>query len=91
MLELARNVSKCYQNPNKKLISKDLLDVTHYQNMERNLSLIQKESDIFGFLFKGNGATISRNPLLKLLVSGENLPLAVLELFYCRCHLADGG
>ena len=71
MLELARNVSKCYQPPNIKLISKDLLGVIHDQNMERNLSLIEKESEIFGFLFLGDGATISRVPLLIILVSGK--------------------
>ena len=51
VLELARTVSKCYQPPNRKLISKDLLDVIHDQNMERNLSLIKKESDIFDCYF----------------------------------------
>ena len=69
MLELARTVSKCYQPPNRKLISKDLLDVIHDQNMERNLGLIEKNSDIFGLLFLGDGATISRIPLSKILVS----------------------
>ena len=39
--DLARNISKCYQPTNRELISKDLLDVIHYQNMERNLSLIK--------------------------------------------------
>ena len=33
VLELARTVSKCYQPPNIKLVSKDLLDVIHDQNM----------------------------------------------------------
>ena len=42
VLELARTVSKCYQPPKRKLISKDLLDVIHDQNMKRNLSLIEK-------------------------------------------------
>ena len=42
VLELARTVSKFYQPPNRKLISKDLLDVIHDQNTERNLSLIEK-------------------------------------------------
>ena len=42
VLELERTVSKCYQPPNIKLISKDLLDVIHDQNMEINLSLIEK-------------------------------------------------
>ena len=52
---------------------KDALDLAKmYQNfieiMERNLSLIMKEYDIFGFLFLGDGATISRIPLLNILV-----------------------
>ena len=68
VLELARTVSKCYQPPNRKLISKDLLDVIHDQNMERNLSLIKKKSDIFGLLFLGDVTTISRIPLLNILV-----------------------
>ena len=51
VLELARTVSKCCQTPNRKLISKDILDVIHDQNMERNLSLIEKESDILDCYF----------------------------------------
>ena len=51
LLELARTVSKYYQPPNRNLISKDLLDVIHDQNMERNLSLIEKESDILDCYF----------------------------------------
>ena len=42
VLELARTVSKCYQPPNRKLISNYLLDVIHDQNMETNFSLIEK-------------------------------------------------
>ena len=71
MLEVARIVSKCYQPPNRKLISKDFLDVIHDQNIERNLRLIKNESDIVGLLFIGDGATISRVPLLNILVSGK--------------------
>ena len=71
MLELARTVSKCYQPPNRNLISKDLLDVIHDQNIESHLSLIKKESDIFGLLFIGDGATIYIIPLLNILVSGK--------------------
>ena len=42
VLDLARNVSNFDQPPNKNLISKDLLDVIHDQNMERNLSLVRE-------------------------------------------------
>ena len=52
---------------------------------------MKKESDIFGLLFLGDGATISRVPLLKILVSRKNIPVAVLELVGCQVHLADGG
>ena len=55
------------------------------------MSLIEKESEIFGLLFLGDGATISRVPLLKILVSVKNLPVAVLELVDYQGHLADGG
>ena len=43
VLDLSRNVSKCYQPPNRKLISKDHLGVIHDQNMEWDLSLIEKK------------------------------------------------
>ena len=59
--------------------------------MERNLSLIKKESDVFGLLFIGDGATVSIIPLLNILVSGENLPVAVLELVDFQGHLAYDG
>ena len=42
VLDLARTVSKYYQPPNRKIIYKDLLDLIHDQNMERNLNLIKK-------------------------------------------------
>ena len=42
VLDLARTVSKCYQPPTRKLISEDILDVIHDQNMESHLSLIEK-------------------------------------------------
>ena len=52
--------------------------------MESNLILIEKESEISGLLFLGYGATIYRVPLLNILVSGKNIPMAVLELVVCH-------
>ena len=42
VLDLEITVSKRYQPPNMNLIYRDILDVIHDQNMERNLSLIKK-------------------------------------------------
>ena len=43
--------------------------------------MIKKESEIPGLLFLGYGATISRCPLLNILASAKNIPVAVVEIF----------
>ena len=91
VLDLEITVSKSYQPPNRKLIYNDILGVIYDHNMERNLSFIKIESDLFGFLFIVDGATISIIPLLKFLVSVKNLPASVLELVDCQGHLSDDG
>ena len=52
--------------------------------------MIKKEADIFGLLFLGDDATISRCPLLNILASTKNIPVAVLGIVDCRGHLARG-
>ena len=90
VLELSRKVLRIYIPPNRNLISRELLDVIHEQNMKRNLAMIRKEADIFGLLFLGYGATISRFPLLNILASAKYIPVDVLEIFDCQGHLARG-
>ena len=75
---MARNVSKTCIPPNRKLISKELLDVIHEQKTKNNLAMIKKEAEIFGLLFLGDSATISIFPLLNILASGKNIPVAIL-------------
>ena len=89
VLKLSTNFSNTCIPPNRYLISKELLDVIHKQNMKRNLEMIKREAEIFGLLFLGNGATISRCPLLNILASAKNIPVDVLDIFDCRGHLAD--
>ena len=67
VINLSKTNSKFYQPPNRKPISKDLLDVNN-----DNLSLIRKDSNIFALLFLGDSATLSRITLLNILVSGGN-------------------
>ena len=78
VLELSKKLSNTYIPPNRKLISKEQLDVTHEENMKRNLTMIKKEAEIFGLLFLGDGATISICPLLNILTSAKNIPVSVL-------------
>ena len=67
-----------YIPSNRKLLSKELLDFICEQNMKRNLSMIKKEADIFGCLFLGDGATVSRSPLLNILATRKNILVTVL-------------
>ena len=41
--------------------------------------MIKNEAEIFGLIFLGYGATISRCPWLDILDSGKNIPVAVFE------------
>ena len=50
--------------------------------------MIKKEAEIFGLLFLGYGATISRCPLLNIMASAKNTPVAVLKIVDCH-HLDD--
>ena len=48
--------------------------------MKRNLEMIKKESEIFGFLFLGDSEAISICPLLNIQDTGKIIPVAVLEI-----------
>ena len=52
--------------------------------------MIKKEAEIFGLLFLGYGATISRCPLLNILASAKNIPVDVLEIVDFQGYLTDG-
>ena len=53
--------------------------------------MIKKRVDAFGLLLLGDGSTITRNPLINILVSVNNITVAVLELVDFQGHLAGGG
>ena len=50
VLYLARKLSIGYQPPNRNIISKNIMDLIHDKNMERNFIFILEESDIFGYI-----------------------------------------
>ena len=52
--------------------------------------MIQKEAEIFGLLFLGYGAILSRCPLLNILASAKNISVAVLDIVIFQAHFAGG-
>ena len=71
VLDLARKVSNSSNAEDINILANDLLNVINDHNMQRNLSMIKKEADMFGLLFIGEGAKISRSFLLNFLVSDK--------------------
>ena len=52
--------------------------------------MIKKKAEISRLLFLGDGATISRYPLLNILDYVKNLIVDVLEIIDWQSHLANG-
>ena len=65
------------------------MDVINDQNMQRNLSMKNKEAEILGLLFLGDGATISITKLLNMLVPIKMFLLMFQKLLTCQDRLAD--
>ena len=57
--------------------------------MKINLTRINKEADVLGLLFIGDGSKSSRTTLLNIMVSGKFFPVSALELVDCQGHLED--
>ena len=53
---MARKVSNSSNAEDINILANDLLNVINDHNMQRNLSMIKKEADMFGLLFIGEGA-----------------------------------
>ena len=52
--------------------------------------MIKEEGDILEFLFLGDGAKISRTPLLNILVITKKFPMNVVELVDFEYNIAGG-
>jgi hypothetical protein len=90
VLQLAKQVPATYQPPTRNSIATHLLELNYDAYMEKNAKLLKKEADKYGLTVYGDGATVKRMPLVNALVSGVHMPMAILEIFNCSSHMADG-
>ena len=58
--------------------------------MKSKLGMIQKEVEMFGLIFLGDGATVSICRLFNILASGENIQVAVLKIADFQGRLVGG-
>lgn len=91
VLRLAKNASKHYVPPNRKLIAGNVMDLCYGALQTRQKENLLKEANIFGLSFYGDGATIHKLPLLNILASGIHEPVAVLDIVDATEHMVAGG
>lgn len=91
VLTLARNASKKYTPPGRNQVGGTLLDLNYNIYKEKMMTLLQKESDLYGLSYFGDGATVHKSPLLNILASSVHLPVACLRIADCTGHLEEGG
>ena len=51
--------------------------------------MIKQGAEIFELIFLGDGATISRGPLLNILDSAKSISVDILEIVDCQGYLSD--
>ena len=84
VLDFAENISKGYISTNSKLIIKGLIGVIHDYNIKSRLVMIKKEAYVSELLFLVYGTTISRTPLLEILVSSKKLQQQFYKLLIVK-------
>lgn len=91
ILNLARATSTSYVPPSRRSVSSELLDLNYDAYMKKHYERLNKDIDIFGVSFYGDGATIKKLPLINILASGAHIPACVIEIVDCSKHLEGGG
>jgi len=67
MLILAKNVTTKFQAPGQNQVATTLLDMNFNAYMENNMNLLEKEANVYGVGFFGDGTIIQKMPFLNIL------------------------
>jgi hypothetical protein len=84
ILRLARLVDKTYRPPTRKVLSNDLLNLSYDNRLKRYMENLINSADVYGLLLFGDGATVHGMPLMNILATGVNEPIAVLAIVDCK-------
>jgi hypothetical protein len=84
ILRLARLVDKTYRPPTRKVLSNDLLNLSYDTRLKRYMENLINSADVYGLSLFGDGATVHGMPLMNILATGVNEPIAVLAIVDCK-------
>jgi len=91
VLSLAKVASKKYIPPGRNKVAGELLDLNYQLYKQQMMEMLQKEADIYGITFFGDGATVKKAPLINILASSVHLPVGCLRIVDCTGHLENDG
>ena len=84
ILRLAKLVSLSYCPPTRKVLANDLLEVCYKTRLERYMSDLSVDADVYGLSVVRDGATVHGMPLMNILAAGVGEPCAVLSIVDCK-------
>jgi hypothetical protein len=85
ILKLARLVNSSYRPPNRNLLSNELLDISYDNRLDRYLTALDVDAEVYGLSLFGDGATVHGMPLMNILATGVGEPSAILAIVDCKC------
>jgi len=91
VLILAKNVTTKFQASGQIQVATTLLDMNFNAYIENNMNILEKEANVYGVGFFGDGATLQKMPFLNILCSSVHKPAACLEIIDYTKHLETGG
>ena len=91
VITLAIMVGPNYFPPDRNMIGIDLLDINWNNYETKTTKDMMVEAKVFGLVFLGDLDTIKGRPLINIIASSFNVPVAVLGVKDFSKQLAQGG
>jgi hypothetical protein len=91
LVKVCRLVGEDFVVPNRMKIGGELLDINYENTYSQNKAELIKEAKVFGCAWMGDGATIHKMPLMKILALNDTTaPMPVL-IHNCTKHMEERG
>jgi hypothetical protein len=84
IIKLVKLAPSAYAPPTRKVLANELLDLSYENRMEKFMSRLEMDADVYGLSLFGDGATVHGMPLMNILASGVHEPSAVLAIIDCK-------
>ena len=90
MIDVARCAPRGYEPPKRGILAGEMLDLAYTTQLERDVTQLMIDADIFGIAFFGDGATIHKCPLVNLFASALHCPAVLINIIDCTARLVEG-